>query len=93
MLESLEQTGAIKMLVTLLEKDRFITELIKSTFNPEGVASQQAMNKARQVLLRLQLIEEYGKEERPRLYLRLTDKGRTVAEHLKAIQDLLDQTP
>lgn len=81
------------MLVTLSEKDRFITELIKSTFNPEGVASQQAMNKARQILLGLQLIEEYEKEEESRLYLTLTERGRAVAEHLMAIQDLLEQTP
>lgn len=81
------------MLVTLSEKDRFITELIKSTFNPEGVASQQAMNKARQILLGLQLIEEYETEEESRLYLKLTERGRAVAEHLKAIQDLLEQTP
>jgi len=89
MIESLEQTGAILMILALEERPRFITELIKSAFNPEGVASQQGMNKARKILLRLELIEEIKDEIRPRLYLSLTEKGKAVAEHLKAIQDLL----
>lgn len=57
----------------------------------QGIASQVAIESARNTLKRIGLIEDFIGQEtpRPRLYLRLTEKGQAVAEHLKAIQDLL----
>ncbi|MHA1903618.1 MAG: hypothetical protein ACXADL_16730 [Candidatus Thorarchaeota archaeon] len=68
--------------------------LHRTAVNPEGVASQDGLRNARLVLLHVNLIELYfGRETpRPRLYLRLTEKGRKVAEHLKAIEDLLSES-
>jgi len=78
------------MLMVLLERPRFRTELIKSTFNPNGVATQRAMYKAKKILFSLGLVEEETRTKlNPRLYLSLTEKGKAVAEYLKAIQDLL----
>lgn len=90
-IEQFETTGILQMILLLLEQPRFITELIRSTFNPEGVGAQTAMNNSRMTLKRFGLVEEYTDGKRPRLYLRLTGKGIDVAHHLKAIEEILQE--
>ncbi|MHA1960480.1 MAG: hypothetical protein ACW99U_09625 [Candidatus Thorarchaeota archaeon] len=67
-----------------------MSELIRSAVNPGGIATQKAITYARRVLKLLQLIEEYSGETtpRPRLYLRLTEKGRSVGRLLKQIEEI-----
>ncbi|MHA2069605.1 MAG: hypothetical protein ACXABY_35020, partial [Candidatus Thorarchaeota archaeon] len=38
-LKKLEQNGALRLLVLIAERDRFITELLKSSVNPSGIIS------------------------------------------------------
>jgi len=77
------------MLVELLEQDRYVSWFYRSEHNPRGIGSSATVIKVRNTLKHIELIDEYPGETRPRLYLQLTELGRTVAEHLKAIQDLL----
>ncbi|MHA1961562.1 MAG: hypothetical protein ACW99U_15175 [Candidatus Thorarchaeota archaeon] len=89
-LRLLEQTGALRTLVLLNERKRFISELKRCAVNPEGVASQDALRAVRTNLLKLGLITEYIEDGRtPRTYLALTDKGRQVAQKTKEILSTL----
>ena len=92
MLEWLQIAGAAQMLIELLEQDRYVSWFYRSEHNPCGIGSSRTVIKVRNTLKYIGLIEEYPGETRPRLYLKLTEKGCQVAEHLKAIEDLL-QTP
>lgn len=85
----LTATGAAHILIELSKSDRYVSWFYKSEHNPYGVGSSRTVIKTRDILKHVGLIEEYKGEIRMRLYLRLTEKGRQVAEHLKAIQDLL----
>ena len=85
----LSATGSSHILIELLERDHYVSWFYKSEHNPYGVGSSRTVIKTRNILKTVGLIEEYTGEVRLRLYLRLTEKGRLVAEHLKAIQDLL----
>lgn len=91
----LERTGALRLLILLLDGDLYISQLIKrgSDF---GVASQPAIEKTRKALTNLELIEEYEKfielTRKTRLYLRLTEKGREVAETIKRVALLLSES-
>ncbi|MHA2003999.1 MAG: hypothetical protein ACW960_07825 [Candidatus Thorarchaeota archaeon] len=88
----LERTGALRLLVALLDGPLFISQLIKR-HGTHGIASQPAIEKTRTALVELSLIEEYEKyielTKKTRLYLRLTSKGREVAEGVKTIAGLL----
>jgi hypothetical protein len=88
----LERTGALRLLVSLLDGDLFISQIIRRHDN-RGIASQPAIEKTRTALVELGLIEEYEKlnelTQKTRLYLRLTEKGRGVAECSKEIVSLL----
>jgi len=91
-LELLEQTGILQSLILLLEKQRYITELRRTSVNPVGIASQDALTRIRQNLTQLGLItEEIEEGLRPRTFLVITDKGRRVAQKLKDIQEVLDE--
>ena len=89
MFEWLHTKGTAHMLVKLLEEDHYVSWFYKSEHNPKGLGSSTTVIKVRNLLLSMDLISEYRVKIRPRLYLRLTEKGIQVAEHLKAIQDLL----
>ena len=88
----LERTGALRLLIALLNGPLFISQLIKR-HGSLGIASQPAIEKTRTALVELGLIEEYEKyielTKKTRLYLRLTNKGKEVAEGLKFIADIL----
>ena len=94
-LEFLSMKAAGPLLVRLLDGPQYMSQLYTKYGYDRGIASQSAIEAARNTLKRLGLVEDYIGEEtpRPRLYLRLTEKGRQVAEHLKVIQDLLSTSP
>jgi DNA-binding PadR family transcriptional regulator len=92
-LAKLERTAALRLLVVLMDGPMYVTELAKRTAKDRGIAAQQAMEKTRRVLLEMGLIRQF---EKPvpltgaiRLYLELTPEGLRVAEHLKAITEIL----
>jgi hypothetical protein len=91
-LAQLERTGALRLLVALLDGPLFISQLIKRHDNL-GIASQPAIEKTRTALVKLGLCEEYEKyielTQKTRLYLRLTNKGTTVAENLMRVAQSL----
>ena len=92
MIELLEQTGALRCLLLCAEKKRFITELRRSAVNPEGIASQNALDTVRVNLVQLGLItEEMEEGPRPRTWLVITDKGRKVAQKIREIQKILEE--
>ncbi|MBY8997835.1 MAG: hypothetical protein KGD60_08880 [Candidatus Thorarchaeota archaeon] len=94
-LARLERTGALRLLVALLDGPLFISQLIKRHDNL-GIASQPAIEKTRTVLVELGLSEEYEKymelTQKTRLYLRLTKKGRVVAKSLRRVAQSLAES-
>ena len=88
-LEWLNSTGAAQMLVELLKQKRYVSWFYRSEHNLKGIGSSKTVISTRNTLLNIGLIDEDPDSSRPRIYLRLTEKGRAIAEHLKAIQDLL----
>ena len=93
-LVGLERTGALRLLVILLDGDMFISELIRRHDN-QGIASQPALEKTRTSLVKIGLIEEREVfnelTRKTRLYLSLTEKGREVAERVQKIASLLSE--
>ncbi len=91
----LERTGALRLLVTLLDGPRFISQVIKRHDNL-GIASQPAIEKTRTALVELGLIEEYEEyidlTKKTRLYLRLTSKGEEVTKGVMAIAKILEES-
>jgi DNA-binding MarR family transcriptional regulator len=89
----MEQTGLLRTLILLSEKKRYITELKKTGLNPEGVGSLETLSKVRMSLSQLGLaIEELEEGHRPKTFLVITEKGRRVAEKVKEIQEILEET-
>ncbi|TFG31311.1 hypothetical protein EU527_12770 [Candidatus Thorarchaeota archaeon] len=90
----LERTGALRLLVSLLEEDKFITELIRR-YDNQGIASQPALEKTRTELVKMNLIEEREVfnelTRKTRLYLGLTPKGREVAEGILEVVRILSK--
>ena len=84
----LERTGALRLLVSLLDGDLYITQLIKRG-EGFGIASQPAIEKTRTALAKLDLIEEYevfvDLIKKTRLYVKLTNKGEKVARNIKKV--------
>jgi DNA-binding HxlR family transcriptional regulator len=93
-LVGLERTGALRLLVTLLDGDMFISELIRRHDN-QGIASQPALEKTRTSLVKMGLIEEREQfnelTRKTRLYLGLTEKGRDVAERIQKVALILSK--
>ncbi len=91
-LVGLERTGALRLLVSLLDGDKFISELIRRHDN-QGISSQPALEKTRTSLVEMKLIEEREQfnelTRKTRLYLGLTDRGREVAEGISKIAKIL----
>lgn len=92
-LEVLEKKGALQVLAILLEEDKYISELIKRSAYDFGLVSQSTLEKTRMILVTVGLIEEYEKTieltQKTRRYLRLTEKGKVVAERVKALAESL----
>ena len=84
--------AAARMLVELLDADHYISWFNRNERNPEGIGSSKTVFAVRDRLKHLQLIEEYLADIRPRHNLTLTERGRQIAEHLKAIEEIF-QTP
>jgi DNA-binding MarR family transcriptional regulator len=93
-LVGLERTGALRLLVKLMDGDMFISELIRRHDN-QGIASQPALEKTRTSLVKMGLIEEREVfnelTRKTRLYLGLTDKGREVAEGIQRVALILSK--
>lgn len=94
LLVGLERTGALRLLVALLDGDMFISELIRRHDN-RGIASQPALEKTRTSLVKMGLIEEREVfnelTRKTRLYLGLTEKGREVAERIQKVALILSK--
>lgn len=89
-LKLLEQNGILRTLLLLLERQRYVTELLKSSINPDGIMSQDSLRKTRKNLLNLGLINEQIDEgPRPKTFLVITEKGRRIAGKLEEIQEIL----
>ena len=84
LLTLLEQTGLLRTLVLVVEKDRFITELKHSAVNPNGIGSVQTIWRVRDNLVELgliQVVEEEG--PRAKKFLRITPKGSRFVKWLR----------
>ena len=91
-LELIEQTGALRALLLISEKQRFVTELRKTSVNPTGIMSQDALRKVRLNLSELGLIiEEIEEGPRPKTFLVITEKGRRVAQKVAEMLEILDE--
>jgi DNA-binding HxlR family transcriptional regulator len=94
LLVGLERTGALRLLVSLLDGDMFISELIRRHDN-QGIASQPALEKTRTALVEMGLIEErevFNEVTRKtRLYLGLTEKGKEVSEGIQKVALILSK--
>ncbi len=91
MLELLEQTGVLRVLLSVSEKPRYITELVRSSINEGGIASLESIKKTRKSLAELGLIIEKIEEgPRPKTFLVITEKGRRVAEKIAEILQILE---
>lgn len=91
-LELLEQTGALRALLLLDERQRYITELRRTSLNPKGIVSQDALMKIRHNLKNLGLAEEVTESgPRPKTFLVITEKGKKVAEKIREIQGILEE--
>jgi len=92
MIELLEQTGSTRTLLLLSERQHYVSELVRSTINPDGVASLDSLKKVRRNLAELGLIIEQIEEgPRPKTFLVITEKGRRVAEKVKEILEILEE--
>ena len=92
MLELLEQTGMLRVLLRVSEKPRYVTELVRSSINENGIASLESIRRIRIGLTRLQLItEEIEEGPRPKTFLVITEKGRRVAEKIAQILEILEE--
>jgi len=91
-LKLLEQNGAVRSIILISERNRYVTELLKSSINPEGIMSQDSLKKVRHNLAALGLItEEIEEGPRPKTFLVITEKGRRVAEKVKEILEILEE--
>ncbi len=91
-LEKLEYPGAMQLLLALVERQRYVTEVLRKRSNPNGFISQTSLDKCRVHLEELGLIKEEMEESaRPRTYLVITDKGRRVAQKIREIQEILEE--
>ena len=92
-LEKFEQTGALRTLLLVEEKPRFITELKRSSIHPEGIASFDTIRSVRDNLAELGLIKEEMEEgARPKTFLVITEKGKRVAKKIKEILEILEES-
>ena len=90
-IELLEQTGALRALLLIGERPRFITELKSSSVNPVGIVSLDALRIVRRNLADLNLIREETESVTPfKTFLIVTDKGRLVAEKVREIEAILE---
>ena len=91
-LEKLEYPGAMQLLLALVERKRYVTEILRKRSVPNGFISQTSLGKCRLHLKELGLMKEEMEESaRPRIYLVITDKGRHVAQKIREIQKILDE--
>jgi len=81
-LELFEEPGILRTLHLLLDKDRSTYELIKKK-HEGGLFSRKRMNRIRMWLVGLKFAEQY--KEGKYTYLRLTEKGRIIAEKVKEL--------
>ena len=92
MIEYLEQTGALRVLLRIIDKPRYVTELVRSGINPDGIASLDALKTVRKNLQSLGLIvEELEEGPRPKTFLVITEKGRRVAEKVNESLAILEE--
>ncbi|NLI74185.1 MAG: hypothetical protein GX369_05395 [Euryarchaeota archaeon] len=82
----LEATHAIKILIILYFEGKMIKGVLASYVAKGTVSVQSRVDE----LLQLDLVTEEQEQQRPfRKFIELTPKGRAVAEHLAAIEELL----
>ena len=91
-LEKLEYPGAMQLLLALVERQRYVTEILRKRSIPGGFISQTSLDKCRLHLEELGLMKEEMEEgPRPRTYLIISDKGRRVAQKIREIQEILEK--
>lgn len=87
----LEQAGLLRMLMHVAEKPRYIGEMIRSSVNKEGIGSQTLVYNAKRNLLQLGLVIEEIEGVRPfRKIVKITDKGRLVAQKIREVLDIIN---
>ncbi len=92
-LEFLEQTSALRLLHRIGDRDRYVTELIRSTNNPSGIGSEGAIRKSRENLIAIGLmVEEVEKDPPYRTMLKATEKGKKAAEIVGKLLALVDSS-
>ena len=88
----LEKTASLRALLLLNERQRYITELQRTSINPDGIASLESVKRLRRNLSELGLIvEEIEDGPRPKTFLVITEKGRRVAEKIAQILEILEE--
>jgi len=93
-LEDLEEYGALRLLLLLSERQRYVTEILRRQTNPEGLMSQDSLRDCRWKLgnAGLGLIQEHMEPgPRPKTFLVITEKGRKVAQKIREIQKILEE--
>lgn len=86
--EVLEETHALKILLVLLREGR----MIKGVLNQKITRSTVSVQRRIDALVRAGLLSEEQEEQHPfRKYIELTPRGRAVAEHLQAIEEILQK--
>lgn len=93
-LEMLSQTGALHILwgIAVSGKVDAVSDLVRGRLNPDGVASERAIKKARDYLIELGLTREIAEDSPPfRRTIHPTDpKGLQVIEKLKEILTIIN---
>ena len=90
-IELLEQTGILRLLLLVEEKNRHIGEIIRDSQNTEGIGSQATVTHCRRKLSELELINEETENVTPfKTFLIITEKGRLVAQKIREIAAILE---
>lgn len=87
----LEQTGILRLLLLLDQREHHIAELKRTSVNPKGIGSQTAVDNCRRKLAELELAKEWTEEVTPfKTLLIITEKGRLVAQKIREIEAILE---
>lgn len=91
-LKKFEQTGVLRLLFRLGSNKVHVREVIKSSVNPSGIASEASLKRARAILDEFELVNEFKECTPPyRTNLTLTKKGtKAVSAVLSLLSSIED---